>query len=229
MSNISVISDFHLFPKLKRTERNSFSVCRWGEIKTVDLQHCIEQWKIHMHQCKDGGGGHIILYPHLVFQFYLENTYYMLSFHSSYFQICSTVIFLLPKCYRCKEGHKFCGNGKILSQAAENQLITFLPQDGMRSSFWYVLWCHASFHALPPLRYFLLRVPPSICYLSPLLLPSPPTMSWLPQCAPSTHSVSPSGAAHIVFWPNFISIHLASEFALLFSRIAWLCSGFQFV
>lgn len=49
---------------------------------------------------------------------------------------------------------------------------------------------------------------------SPLLLPSPPTLSWPPQHAPWTHSISPSGAAHTMIWSKF-HIYLASEFPLL--------------
>jgi hypothetical protein len=43
------------------------------------------------------------------------------------------------------------------------------------------------------------------------------------------HSVSPRGAALIVFWPKFICIYLASEFPFLLSHITWLHFGFQFV
>jgi hypothetical protein len=43
------------------------------------------------------------------------------------------------------------------------------------------------------------------------------------------HSVSPRGAAHTVFWPKFLCIYLASEFAFLLSHVTWLYFGFQFV
>jgi hypothetical protein len=70
----------------------------------------------------------------------------------------------------------------------------------------------------PLLLYFLLRSPPSIPYLPPLLLLSRHSCQALLFPFLGCHRVSAQ-----------IPIYLASEFALLLSRSTRLCSGFQFV
>jgi hypothetical protein len=57
--------DFYLFPKVKSAlkgthflsvnEVKSKTVDLCNRVSDDDLQHCFEQWKIHMQQCIDGG------------------------------------------------------------------------------------------------------------------------------------------------------------------------------
>jgi hypothetical protein len=61
--------DFFLLPKFKSAlKRTRFDSVDAAEAKVVevmkklsqkDLQHCFQQWKIHMEQCRGQGGDHI--------------------------------------------------------------------------------------------------------------------------------------------------------------------------